>query len=268
MRAARTGATVRRVRLYDHGAEADEDEMVERLVREIRDSTRLVALTWVHSSTGVKIPLQRIAERMAEVNRGRPEDRRALVSVDAVHALGVEDFTVGPLGVDFLAAGTHKWLNGPRGTGIVYGASRSHDAVEPVIPTFTRDAGWGGRMSPGGFHAFEHRWAVEQAFALQESLGRPAIQAHVHGLATELKQGLASIRGLTLHTPPSPRVSSGIVCFELGGRSARDVVAALHDQGIMASTTPYDPSYARLTPGLMNSSADVARAVDAVRAIA
>lgn len=268
MRAARTGASVRKIRLYDHGAAADEDEMIERLVREIRDHTRVVALTWVHSSTGVKLPLQRMAERIHALNQNRAESDRVLVMVDAVHALGVEDFSVDALGVDFLAAGTHKWLNGPRGTGLVYGTSRSHGAVEPVLPTFTHDAGWGGRMSPGGFHAFEHRWAVREAFALQESLGRERIQAHIHALASQLKQGLAPIRSIELHTPSQPRISSGIVCFTVRGRSPRQMVDALRSRGIIASTTPYSPSYARLTPGLMNSSDDVDKAIAALRSVA
>jgi isopenicillin-N epimerase len=38
---------------------------------------------------------------------------------DGVHALGVEPFHVDALGCDFFVAGTHEWLSGPRGMGIV-----------------------------------------------------------------------------------------------------------------------------------------------------
>jgi selenocysteine lyase/cysteine desulfurase len=50
--ADRTGATVRRVRLYDRPAQASVDEIVGRLTAAVTPATRAVAVTWVHSSTG------------------------------------------------------------------------------------------------------------------------------------------------------------------------------------------------------------------------
>ena len=110
--ALRSGATVRRIPLYRSLAAVSEDEIVDTLVRALTARTRVVAVTWVHSSTGLKLPIARIADALAG---------RALLCVDAVHALGVEAVDVGTLGCDFLAAGCHKWLGGPRGTGIVWG---------------------------------------------------------------------------------------------------------------------------------------------------
>ncbi len=63
LRAERTGATVRQVPLYDRPASASEDEIVGRLVRAVRPETRVVALTWVHSVSGVKLPIRAIATR-------------------------------------------------------------------------------------------------------------------------------------------------------------------------------------------------------------
>jgi selenocysteine lyase/cysteine desulfurase len=50
------GASTRRAVLYDNPASADPGQMVERLRKAIRRNTRVVSLTWVHSSTGVKLP--------------------------------------------------------------------------------------------------------------------------------------------------------------------------------------------------------------------
>ena len=50
--ADRTGARVQRVSLYDDAAAATVDQMVERLVGGITPRTKVVAVTWVHSSTG------------------------------------------------------------------------------------------------------------------------------------------------------------------------------------------------------------------------
>ena len=150
--AARTGASVRRVRLYRDLASVSTEEIVESVVAAIQPNTRVVAITWVHSSTGLKLPIRAIADALAGVNQDRADADRALLCVDGVHGLGVEDETVASLGADFLVAGCHKWLFGPRGTGIVWGHPRAWLAVAPTIPSFTSSGTPGSAMTPGGFH--------------------------------------------------------------------------------------------------------------------
>ena len=175
-RAERTGASVRQVSLYDDPAAASVDQAVSRLLTAITDRTRVLAVTWVHSSTGVKLPIAEMARALHEVNASRDEEDRVLLCVDGVHGLGIEDVNVGDLGCDFFIAGTHKWLFGPRGTGIVWGGPEAWKRVAPVVPSFGVSYGvWlgfvpadqvpiGDRMTPGGFHSFEHRWALAEAF--------------------------------------------------------------------------------------------------------
>ena len=102
-------------------------------------------MTWVHSGTGVKLPDPRqIADALARLNAGRAEADRALLCVDGVHGFGVEDVDLPDLGCDFLAAGCHKWLFGPRGTG---GLGRRDwaplPAIIPVVLPGHEDAGRG-----------------------------------------------------------------------------------------------------------------------------
>ncbi len=262
LRAARSGATVRRVPHYADLSRVSAGELVDGLRREIRPATRVLALTWVQSDTGLKLPIREITEALRS-SGGAP-----IIALDAVHAVGVEDFDVTDLGVDFLMAGTHKWLLGPRGTGILWGHPRAHGQLEPIIPTFTFWDGWGGRMTPGGFHAFEHRWALAQAFDLQRELGKADVAAHIRSLATQLKEGLSKMGHVRLHTPMNPRLSAGIVCFDVDGLSADATVARLRERNVIASTTPYLRSHARLTPGVLNTPADVDFALAALRALA
>ncbi len=52
--------------------------------------TRALAVTWVHSSTGVKLPIRRMADALGDVNKKRAEADRVLLCVDGVHGFGVE----------------------------------------------------------------------------------------------------------------------------------------------------------------------------------
>jgi isopenicillin-N epimerase len=269
MRAARTGATVRTIPL--HGDTLDdltEEALTARIVGAVGPRTRVLALTWVHSSTGLKLPLRAIADRLARLNEGRAPEDRVLLCVDGVHGFGVEDVSVADLGCDFFAAGTHKWIYGPRGTGILYGRTDAQAAVEPTVPTFTRGVGWGGLMSPGGYHAFEHRWAVADAFGFHRDLGRARVSARIHELAAHLKEGLLGVRHVRVVTPLASRLSAGIVCFEVDGQTSRQTIDALAARHIVGTTTPYVRSYARLTPAVYNSHADIEAVLRAVRGIA
>jgi selenocysteine lyase/cysteine desulfurase len=271
LRARRSAIRVRRVRLYRDVVRASVDETVTSLRRAVTPRTRAVALTWVHSSTGVKLPIREIAAALPN---------RVLVCVDGVHGFGVEDETVETLGCDFLVSGCHKWLHGPRGTGIVWGRRGAWAETLATIPSFDDGASYAGwlqrrppgptsalTMSPGGYHSFEHRWAVAQGFMLHRTIGKARVAARVHALARRLKDGLADMSHVTLRTPRSTRLSSGIVCFEVRGVDPDEAVAHLARRRVVATVTPYATRYVRLGPGLYTSDQDVDAALHAVRAL-
>jgi selenocysteine lyase/cysteine desulfurase len=255
--AARSGASVRRVRLYAQPARASVDEIVSSLRRAVGPRTRLVAITWVHSSTGVKLPVRAIADALS-----------VPVAVDGVHGFGVEADGVRALGCDYLAAGCHKWLAGPRGTGVLWKRDGAPE-LRATIPSFDGGGGFAAAMTPGGFHSFEHRWALAEAFRFQRGIGKARVEARVHALAGRLKRGLAGIRGVTLHTPMSARLSAGVVCCEIAGVPPAEAVARLRRESrVIASVTPYATQYLRFGPGLYTRDEDVAATIAAVRKLA
>jgi selenocysteine lyase/cysteine desulfurase len=267
-KAGRVGAGLRKIRLYRSVRTVSEEEMVNAVIRAVRPKTRVVALTWVHSSTGLKVPVRRIADALARINARRGPADRVLLCVDGVHGFGVEATPVAELGCDFFMAGTHKWMFAPRGTGVIWGNPRTQTAVSPTIPTFTRDGTWGGRMTPGGFHSFEHQWAMAEAFRFHQKLGRQRVTERIHSLSRQLKEGLAEMPHVTLYTPLDSRLSAGIVCFDVKGMRPAQVVRRLRQQRVVASTTPYAPSHARLTPGIYNTPGEMEQVLRAVRSLA
>ncbi len=70
-----------------------------------------------------------------------------------------------------------------------------------------------------------------------------------------------------LITPASDAVSAGIVVFSVDRLSPSAVVAGLRRRRIVATETPYSPSYPRLAPGLLNTPGEVDRVLAAVRAL-
>ena len=281
LRADRTGAFVRQVPLYRNLGAVSKEEIIETLIESVRPRTRIVAVTWVHSSTGLKLPIREMADALTKVNANRADSERALLCVDGVHGLGVEDMRLPDLGCDFFIAGTHKWLFGPRGTGLVWGHPRAWPVARATIPTFNFDAYrvWmkeippkdipvGAIMTPGGFHSFEHRWALSEAFRFHQTIGKTRITERIHALNDQLKDGLIKLGHVKLHTPRSRDLSAGIVCFEVEGWKPDHVVEQLRQRRIIASVTPYATQYVRLAPSLLTSPTEVEKTVEAIRRIA
>ena len=268
LRAEASGASLRKIRLYESVREVTREEILERVREGVGEATRVLAVTWVHSSTGLQLPLAGIAQVVAEANAGRAPEDQILFCVDGVHGLGVEAVGLGALGCDIFVAGTHKWLCGPRGTGIVWANARGRAALRPIIPTFSRGAGWGGLMTPGGFHSFEHRWALAQAFEWHHGLDPARVQAHIHALAQQCREGLEAIPRVRLHTPLDPDLSAGICSFDLVGQHPANAARLLRERGIIASHAPYERSYVRLAPMVYTTPEEVDQALEAVEALA
>ena len=280
LRAERTGATIRQIPLYKSLKTVSRNELVDALVQQVRPYTRVIAVTWVHSSTGLKLPIHEMATAIATINRTRSEQDRVIFCVDGVHALGVENFRLSEVGCDFLVAGTHKWMFGPRGTGLIWGHKRAWPVAHATIPTFNaqaydiwmkvtppKDLPVSVYMTPGGFHSFEHRWALDEAFKFHQAIGKARVTQRVYELNQQLKQGLTKMSHVTLHTPLAQDLSAGIVCFEVVGLPAGQVVAQLRERRIVASVTPYATQYARLAPGLLNSTEEVETVLKAVQSL-
>jgi selenocysteine lyase/cysteine desulfurase len=280
LRAAKIGFRIRRIRLYSQPEKASRDEILRAIRQGLSSRTRVLAVTWVHSSTGVKLPIREIARVVEDENRGRRESERILLCVDGVHGFGNQPEAVAQLGCDVFVSGTHKWMFGPRGTGLIWATPAGAARLHAIIPSFdfreiggwiagqpTTDLPFGARLTPGGFHAFEHRWALADAFAFQRRIGRRRVAQRTAHLAQRLKHDLRSIKRVRLRTPLDPNLSAGLVCFEIAGVSPREAVDRLARHGITASVTPYAVQYVRFGPTIANSEAEVDRAVRAVAAL-
>ncbi|WP_454831275.1 aminotransferase class V-fold PLP-dependent enzyme [Pseudoxanthomonas wuyuanensis] len=272
----RAGASMRKISLFDDAATATTDALIAAMLKGIGPKTRVLGMTWVHSSSGIRLPIREMAAAL-RARSGPP----LLLVVDGVHGLGSTDETVATMGCDYFCAGTHKWMFAPRGTGLVWANAGNWARLRPLIPSFSDEdqyVAWerhsaptspnnANRMSPGGFHAYEHQWATAAAFRMHRQMGRARVAARIRSLNEQCKAGLAAIPRVRLHTPMSADLSAGLVSFEVDGISPPEVVKRLLARNVIASTSPYAISYARLAPSLVNSPEEVERAVRAVREI-
>jgi selenocysteine lyase/cysteine desulfurase len=222
--------TVRADDLPEGGVDPDS---LRRLARDPR--TRLVALTWVPTNSGLVQDARAVGAVCREL--GVP------YLVDACQSVGQMPVDVVSLGCDFLGASARKFLRGPRGIGFLYVSDRMLErGAFPLFPDL-RGADWTG---PDAFRLAEDARRFENwefADALVLGLGAavryalavgPQGGARAWQLAAALRARLATVPGVRLLDRGRERCA--IVTIEVRGRDAAELKLALRARGINTSS--------------------------------
>jgi selenocysteine lyase/cysteine desulfurase len=267
------GPSMRQIDPFPNPSNISADAVVQTVEHEIRDNTRVLALSWVYSNSGVKLPIARIAAVVQQVN-ARPERadpaKRLLFCVDGVVGLGVEPDMFDALGCDVFVGGCHKFVYGPRGTGIWCATPFAWTQCGAIAPTSSKGTP-GPLRSPGGIHSYEQRWALTEAFDYLLTIGKDRIRDRTHDLAVRFKNGLAAMGGrITTITPNDRDLSSAIVCFDVQNQTPGAFVGALETRGILATVAPADTvggrtvSHARIGLSIFHLEEDVDRCLNVI----
>lgn len=265
-RVAKQGTQVRKISLFKDPHWVSKDEILGSIKRSIRPNTRVLGMTWVQSGSGVKLPIGEIGQLVDEFNRNRDDKDRIIYVVDGVHGFGVDNLDFPDMHCDYFISGTHKWMFGPRGTGIICARSEELKDVTPSVPTFSEDNNFATSMTPGGYHAFEHRWALDEAFKLHLQLGKAQVQARIHALNSYLKQRLQELPQVELVTPLSPELSAGFTFFRIKNQDCDQFAAYLMANRVVVDAVDRDVGpVIRTAPGLLNDEQQIDRFMDLLR---
>ena len=110
----------------------------EDVIAAIGERTRLVGISHVQWGSGFRSPLRPLADAVHAVG--------GLISVDAIQSVGALPVNVMEDDIDFLAAGGHKWMLGPTGSGLLY---VREDLIGELIPPLLGAESMEGGLSDG-----------------------------------------------------------------------------------------------------------------------
>ncbi len=243
--------------------------------------TRLIVMTHASNVVGT---IQPVAE-VAAVARAHD----LLLLVDAAQSAGALPFTMSDLGADLLAFTGHKGLYGPTGTGgLVLGERVDPAQIEPLErggtgsesdsefqPGFLPDRFESGTLNVVGLAGLEAsvHWLLEQ--------GVNTLRERELDLTRRLLGGLQEIPGVTVYGSLDaerqvPVVSFGVVGLDAGEVGLRldqefaiGARVGLHCSPLAHKTIgTYPAGTVRFSLGAFTTTADVDRAVRAVRRLA
>jgi len=202
---------------------ASVDEFVGAFEAALTPRTRVISVSHTVFISGLIAPIKELAE-MAHRHG-------VLVLADSAHGPGMLSLDLHDMGVDFLAASPYKWLGAPCGTGILYVRRDVQERLWPTIANSGWDTGQGAaRLETLGQQADPLVFALGEAVDFQTRVGKDRIHRRIHSLATGLKEGLAEIPGVRLHTSMDDYLSCGLTAFSMEGVDPENLVNYLRER--------------------------------------
>ena len=203
---------------------------VDRIAAITSARTRLIIISHVTCTTGQLMPV---------VDIGRfANDRRITFALDGAQSLGHVPFDIRETGAHYYAASCHKWLMGPKRTGLLYvHPDRQAAAVPSVVGAYSDlTSNLVGRTLTLRSNAerFEYGtqnnaliYGLEAAADYLAGLGLEALWRRNMAMAERCRAGLQPIAGLEILSPGDTASRTAILTFRIGGRDNRAVASAL-----------------------------------------
>lgn len=183
-------------------SENDAESILKQIKENIKKETRLISVSHVFSSTGLRMPVAEISS--LALSKG------ILCIVDGAQAAGAIKVNVKKLGCHAYATSGHKWLMGPKGTGLLY---LSKDA-QAVIRPMQFEESYKTYNDGNGVVNLACILGLGKAIEYLESVGISKIEEHNLSLRNRLYDRVKGLNNLTIVSPVAgPLASPMLACI-------------------------------------------------------
>ncbi len=239
----------------------------ERLYDSITPRTRVVAISTVNYSTGLRPPLEPLSEFL--------RSRGILFYLDGTQSLGALQLDLSRVHVDLFAMDAYKWLLSPNGAGFMYvhpelrqrlapsvigwrshRGWREHDNLHHGFPEFKSEA----EKYEGGMLPFTVLYAMGAVLDMLLEIGPEVIENRVREIAEKTRQVLRDA-GASLLADRAPYYDSPIIAARFEGRDAPSLVRELKARRVLVAARHGN---LRVSPHFYNDETDLARFAEAL----
>lgn len=243
----------------------DPDVMRARCAAVASPRTRLLAFSHVTCESGTRLPAAALCAWAAE--RGI----RSLV--DGAQSFGVFKTDVTALGCDFYTGNGHKWIGGPKGTGIFYARPERLLELSPAhvgagsleradVVTGQAELWASGRRFEFGTRATTLYAGLGHSLAWLEALGWDNVERYIAQLSDTLKARLLERPYLRLLTPVPFAQSAGLTTFVMEGHNAGELSQQLMQRARVRVRVIPHYNAIRIATAHFNNEEDVAALIN------
>ena len=176
--------------------------ILNRISDRITKDTKLISISHVFSSTGLRVPAAEISSLA--------RSKGILCIVDGAQAAGAIHVDVKKLGCHAYATSGHKWLMGPKGTGILYLSKEAQDIIRPM----QFEQSYNTYVDSNGVVNSPGILGLGKAIGYIESIGITKIEEHNLSLRNRLYKRLSGVKNLSIVSPAAgPLASPMLACL-------------------------------------------------------
>jgi selenocysteine lyase/cysteine desulfurase len=193
-------------------------ENLDRIERLISKRTRVISVPHVTTTTGQILPVKEIAT-IAKA-------KKLWFFIDGAQTAGMLPFNLHEIGCDAYATSGHKWLLGPKGTGLLYVRKDMLDVIQPMWVGAYSDAEFNFQAGELTFHPTAQRYeygtvstplfiGLGASIDFLLHIGIENVWARDEALATALRNGLAEIPNVEILSPRHQGEYSAMTTFKM-----------------------------------------------------
>ncbi len=202
-------------------------QLLDLVAANLTEKTRILLLSHVETVTGLRWPIKEVAALI--------KGRDILFIVDGAQAPGMLDIDLHDLGCDVYACSGHKWIMGPKETGILYLKKDIQDRVSNVFIT----GGYGTYSASSGTRNAPIIIGFGDVLDWHMAIGTSRIEARCKVLAEYCQAKLKELDEIDVISSDDPTLSSAIVSFSLPENVPNsEVFRGMRDQGITIKRLP------------------------------
>ena len=223
----------------------------------LRKKTKLISISHVFSSNGLRVPIAEISA-LAHANG-------ALCIVDGAQAAGGIKVNLKELGCDAYATSGHKWLMGPKGTGLLYISKEARDIIRPMQFDVSHNTYNGGN----GVVNLACIVGLAKAIEHLESTGIDKIESYNLSLRNKLYGKLKDLKNATIISPPDGPLASPMLTLLLPDKIDKNAFVKMllekHKLSIRPTHKEFGFNGIRFSVHGFNTEREIEYAADVVR---
>ncbi len=245
---------------------------IERIERLITKRTRLIFVSHITCTAGQRLPEKEICELA--------KSKGIWVFLDGAQVPGMMPINVREYNCDFYTTSGHKWLLGPKRTGILYVKKENLDIVQPLTVGGYSDAGYNIEKSELKFQPSAQRFeygtqnpalffGLETAIDFINTIGIKNIWEHDRALAEAFYQELLKIPNVEVLSPEEENFRTAMITFRMKNFKYDEVVSYLMERKIRVRPVAEGNLMAvRVSFHLYNNEMDVAKILSEIKKLA
>jgi selenocysteine lyase/cysteine desulfurase len=180
-------------------------------------------------------------------------------------------------GVDFYALSGHKWMLGPRRTGILYVRGKWLETLKPTIVGAYSNLDYDMEKRRLELHPTAQRYeygtqnealfyGLEAAVDFITAIGIDAIREHNKKLSEMFYYGLKKIAGVAILSPQEESYRSSIITFRIKDKDNRKICRLLEQKGLrVRSVTEANLDAVRASFHIYNNEAEKERLLSEIK---